>query len=197
MPSGPIIHVVDDDESFQTAIARLLRAAGYQVRTYTNAGHFLLSHLEDAPGCILMDLCMPGPSGLDLQEALATQADQLPIIFLTGYGDIPTTVRAMKAGASDFLTKPVDRDALLNAIQNALTPDPEARLARQQRRTWPRCYATLTAREAEVFERVVAGKMNKEIASELGVAERTVKAHRAQMMEKMHATSVAELVHIA
>jgi len=193
----PIIHVVDDDQSFQTAISRLLRAFGYAVRCYTNAGDFLLAEIDDAPGCILLDVRLPGPSGLDLQRALASRPNPLPIIFLSGYGDIPSSVQAIKAGAMDFLTKPVQRETLLKAIQNALARGIENRVLHDQLRNWRACYNTLTKREAEVFSRVVAGKMNKEIASELGAAERTIKAHRAQVMEKMHAGSIAELVHIA
>jgi len=140
---------------------------------------------------------LPGPSGLDLQRALASRPNPLPIIFLSGYGDIPSSVQAIKAGAMDFLTKPVQRETLLKAIQNALARGIENRVLHDQLRNWRACYNTLTKREAEVFSRVVAGKMNKEIASELGAAERTIKAHRAQVMEKMHAGSIAELVHIA
>lgn len=197
MSRAPIIHVVDDDESFQAAIMRLLRAAGYEARAYKNAGDFLLANLEPAPGCILLDLRMPGPSGLDLQKALAARGDSLPIIFLSGHADIPASVRAIKAGAMDFLTKPVQRETLLNAIENALARGEQNRVMQEQTRKWLESYKSLTRRELEVFERVVAGKMNKEIAEELGAAERTVKAHRAQMMEKMRAASVAELVHIA
>ena len=197
MQQGPIIHVVDDDESFRTALVRLLRAANYEVRTYANAGDFLLRPPEAAPGCILLDVRMPGPSGLTLQEALAAQPEPLPVIFLSGHGDVPTAVRAMKSGAVDFLTKPVERKALLEAIERALARDAQARAARQRLRVWRNRYNGLTAREVEIFERVVSGKMNKEIADELGAAERTIKAHRANVMEKMEAGSVAELVQIA
>jgi len=197
MQESPVIHIVDDDQSFQVAVSRLLRAVGFNVRNYANAGDFLLARTDDSPGCILLDVRMPGPSGLDLQSALSAQIEPLPIIFLSGYGDIPTSVRAIKAGAVDFLTKPVQRETLLSAIQSALARDAERRVVRQRLKTWRDCYDTLTNREQEVFERVVAGKMNKEIAGELGTAERTVKAHRARVMEKMHATSIAELVHIA
>jgi FixJ family two-component response regulator len=197
MQRAPIIHVVDDDESFQTAIARLLRAAGYDVRIYANVGNFLLARLDEAPGCILLDVRMPGFNGLDLQEALAMRTDTLPIIFLSGYGDVPSTVRAMKAGAIDFLTKPVQRQPLLDAIQNALAHDAGERVHKEQLKNWRACYGTLTTREVEVFERVIVGKMNKEIAGELSAAERTIKAHRAQVMKKMQAASLAELVHIA
>jgi FixJ family two-component response regulator len=191
------IHVVDDDDQFQTAIIRLLRAAGYEARGYKNAGEFLLATLAPGSGCILMDIRMPGPSGLDLQQALALRADPLPVIFISGHGDIATSVRAMKAGASDFLTKPIQRDTLLAAIKNALDRYDQERLLRNELTKWRGCYKSLTGRELEVFQRVVAGKMNKEIASELGASERTIKAHRAQVMEKMRATSIAELVHIA
>jgi FixJ family two-component response regulator len=197
MQQGPIIHVVDDDESFRTALVRLLRAANYEVRTYANAGDFLLRPPEAAPGCILLDVRMPGPSGLTLQEALLAQPEPLPVIFLSGHGDVPTAVRAMKSGAVDFLTKPVERKALLEAIERALARDAQARAARQRLRAWRNRYNGLTAREVEIFERVVSGKMNKEIADELGAAERTIKAHRANVMEKMEAGSVAELVQIA
>lgn len=193
----PVIHVVDDDESFQEGMSRLLRAAGYDVRGYVNAGDFLLSHVDDGPGCLLLDVRMPGPSGLELQESLARQVGHLPIIFLSGHGDIPVTVRAIKAGAVDFLTKPVQREVLLDAIRNALAHDLENRASLEQLKIWRARYSTLTPRELEVFERVVAGKMNKVIASELGAGERTVKAHRARVMEKMCAGSLAELVQIA
>lgn len=193
----PIIHVVDDDDSFRTAITRLLTAAGYEVRDYSSAGAFLLTRAGEIPGCVLLDVCMPGPSGLDLQLALAEFDDALPIIFLTGHGDIPMSVRAIKAGAVDFLTKPVDRKTLLAAVQNALAQDARKRLARGKSHEMQSCFESLTARERAVFEHVVAGKLNKNIATELGVSERTVKAYRAQVMEKMHAGSLAELVHIA
>jgi two-component system, LuxR family, response regulator FixJ len=196
-PMEVIVHVVDDDESFHATISRLLRAAGYNVRNHTNVGRFLLTRFDEARGCILLDVRMPGVNGLDLQEALAMRTRTLPIIFLSGYRDVPSTVRAIKAGAIDFLTKPVRRETLLNAIQNALAHDAKERANRELLRHWHTDYETLTPRELEVFSRVVAGKMNKEIAGELKAAERTVKAHRAQVMRKMHASSLAELVHIA
>jgi FixJ family two-component response regulator len=195
--AAPIMHVVDDDESFQIAISRLLQAAGYRVRAYANAGEFLLANPDETPGCILLDNRMPGPGGLELQRALIARPDSLPIIFLSGDYDVPTIVRAMKEGAVDFLTKPVKDQELLSAIQNALARHAQNRLAQEQRRKLCACYAKLTARELEVFEGVVAGRMNKEIAGELGAAERTIKAHRKHVMEKMGATSLAELVHFA
>lgn len=197
MNRAPLIHLVDDDEAFQTAVSRLLRAAGYEVRIYPSAWEFLLTPFDEAPGCVLLDLHLPGPSGLDLQDAIAMKPGQLPIIFVTGYGDIPTTVRAMKAGAVDFLTKPVSKETLLKAVENALAWDEEHRAARNLVQKFRDSFSRLTSREREVFERVVAGRMNKEIAAELGLAERTVKAHRAQLMEKMEVSTLADLVHVA
>jgi FixJ family two-component response regulator len=176
---------------------RLLGAAGYQVRGHASAGEFLLAQPEKTPGCVVLDVQMPGPSGLDLQTAFEARDDALPIIFLTGHGDIPMSVRAMKAGAVDFLTKPVERMALLNAVHNALARDAENRMARDRMSVWRSRFATLTARERAVFTLVVVGKLNKQIATELGASERTVKAHRAQVMEKMQVASLAELVHVA
>jgi FixJ family two-component response regulator len=195
---APIVHVVDDDDSVRTAVVRLLQAAGHEARGYASAGEFLLGRSDrNAPGCMVLDVRMPGPSGLDLQEALARLEVPLPIVFLTGHGDIPMSVRAMKAGAIDFLTKPVSRDALLAAVRTALARDAERRAAHERRHALRARYETLTPREREVFAGVVAGKLNKQIAGELGTAERTVKAHRAQVMEKMQVASVAGLVHVA
>lgn len=197
MQQIPTIHVVDDDESFHMTVSRLLRAAGYEVRSHTDVGHFLLTDFNCEPGCILLDVRMPGVNGLELQEALAMRPETLPVIFLSGYSDVPSTVRAMKAGAIDFLTKPVERKSLLNAVNYAVAQDAKERASREQLRCLRAYHDTLTAREREVFNRVIAGKMNKEIANELSAAERTVKAHRAQVMKKMHVGSIAELVHIA
>jgi FixJ family two-component response regulator len=191
------IHVVDDDESLRTALMRLLRAAGYAVRTYASAGDFLLNKPENAPGCMILDVRMPGPSGFELQEAIAKLEESLPIIFLSGHGDIPMSVRAIKAGAVDFLTKPVRRETLLQAVRTALASSAERRATRELLHSLRSRYESLTAREREVFARVVSGKLNKQIAGELGTCERTVKAHRAHVMEKMQLTSVAELVHAA
>ena len=194
----PIVHVVDDDDSLRKAVTRLLRVAGYDVRAYTSAGDFALASREnDRRGCVLLDVRMPGPSGLDLQEALAREDEPLPVIFLTAHGDVPTSVRTMKAGAVDFLTKPVKRDMLLNAVRTALARDMKAHLSHEQQRDLRARFGKLTARERDVFDLVVAGRLNKQIAAELGMAERTVKAHRAQVMAKMGATSLAELVRLA
>ena len=195
---NPVIHVVDDDESVRTGVVRLLQAAGFEARGYASAGEFLLGRSDrNAPGCVVLDVRMPGPSGLDLQEALARLEVPLPIVFLTGHGDIPMSVRAMKAGAVDFLAKPVSRDTLLASVRAALARDAETRAAREGLRLLRARYETLTPREREVFAGVVAGKLNKQIAADLGTAERTVKAHRAQIMGKMQVASVAALVHVA
>jgi FixJ family two-component response regulator len=196
-PPTPIVHVVDDDESLRTAVARVLRAAGHEVRAYPSAGEFLLGQPADAPGCVVLDVLMPGPSGLDLQEALARRQGALPVVFLTGQGDIAMSVRAMKAGAVDFLTKPVQREALLEAVRNALLRDSRSRADRERDAAVRARFETLTSRERAVFILVTAGKANKQIAAELGISERTVKAHRSQVAEKMQVTSLAELVHIA
>jgi FixJ family two-component response regulator len=194
----PVVHVVDDDDSMRTALDALLRAAGYEVRAHASAAEFLLDRSEcDAPRCLVLDLQMPGLDGLSLQEALAQRNALPPTVFLTGHADIPISVRAMKAGAVDFLTKPVSRDTLLAAVRTALARDAEARSAQDRLRASRARYETLTPREREVFAGVVAGKLNKQIAGELGTTERTIKAHRAQMMEKMRVGSVAELVHLA
>ena len=197
MTSQPVIHLVDDDESLRTALQRLLTAAGYRVRTYASAGEFLLEPPVDTPGCLLLDLRMPGPSGLDLQEALKRHGVRLPVIFLTGHGDLPTGVRAMKAGAVDFLTKPVERETLFAAVAHAFEVDAAQRAARFNHSDLQGRYAQLTARERAVLDGVVAGKLNKQIAGDLGVAERTVKAQRAQVMAKLGATTAAELGRIA
>ena len=195
---APIVHVVDDDDSVRTAVMRVLRAAGYEARGYASAGEFLLERSDgDAPGCAVLDVSMPGPSGLDLQKALAQRDVPVPVVFLTGHGDIPMSVRAMKAGAVDFLTKPVKKEALLAAVTAALARDAETRAGHDRLRALRERYGTLTPREREVFAGVVAGRLNKQIARELDAGERTVKAHRAQVMEKMQVRTVAELVRIA
>ena len=194
----PVVHVVDDDESFRAAILRLLRAAGYEAREYASAGDFLLKLPgPDAYGCLLLDLSMPGPSGLDLQEALNRSPLALPVIFLTGHADVPSSVRAMKAGAADFLTKPVERKPLLAAVQRAIERHAQARSDRDDLAALRARYSSLSERERQVFDAVVLGKLNKQIAADLGAAERTVKAHRARVMEKMAASSVADLVRSA
>lgn len=197
MTLRPVIHVVDDDESVRGAMKRLLVAAGYGVQTYASAGEFLLHPPQDTPGCLLLDLRMPGPSGLDLQESLVRHGVRLPVVFFTGHGDLATGIRAMKAGAVDFLTKPVERKPLLAAIENALRADAARRTSRGADADLRARFAQLTAREREVFGLVVAGQLNKQIAGALGIAERTVKAQRAQVMSKLGAATAAELGRIA
>lgn len=197
MTAPPLIHIVDDDDSLRGAMQRLLMAAGYRVKAYASAGEFLLDPPGEAPGCLLLDLHMPGPSGLDLQQALARHGVRLPVIFLTGHGDLATGIRAMKAGAVDFLTKPVERELLLAAITRALEADAARSAARGAEAELQARFAQLTAREREVLELVVAGRLNKQIADVLGIAERTVKAQRAQVMAKLGAANAAELGRIA
>ena len=195
--ASPTIHIVDDDDSFRRAVSRLLQAAGFAVQGYASAGQFLLAQAGARPGCILLDLHLPGLDGLELQAALVKEDAPLPVVFVTGHGDIPTSVQAMKTGAVDFLTKPVKREALLQAVKAALAQDAERRTGREQSQMVRAAYERLTPREREVFKQVTAGKLNKQIAAELGTAERTVKAHRANIMEKMQVQSLAELVRIA
>lgn len=197
MKPEQVIHVVDDDADFQTAVSRLLRTAGYVVRNYLTAGDFLLRQPADERGCLLLDIQMPGPSGVDLQEALIRQGNPMPVIFITGQADVPSTVRAMKMRPTDFLTKPVGRDILLKAIERGLAIDTENQLERSLLNQWKSLFSTLNLRELDIFERVVAGCMNKEIAADLQVSERTVKAYRANVMNKMCVNSVAQLVQIA
>jgi FixJ family two-component response regulator len=195
--SVAVIHVVDDDDDMRVAMSRLLRAEGYEVQLHSSAGAFLLGLPELGGGCVLLDLEMPGPSGLELQDALRRQRLSIPIVFLTGRGDIASGVRAMKAGAVDFLTKPVEPAALLEAVAAALARDQSVRAVQSEATEASRNYALLTARERSVFAHVVAGEPNKKIGRALGITERTVKAHRSQVMAKMRAPSVARLVHLA
>ena len=193
----PMVHVVDDDESLRTSMLDLLDAAGLDARGYASTGEFLLNPPGDAPGCVLLDVRLPGPSGLDLQQGLERQGIRLPVIFLTGHADVATSVRAMKAGAVDFLEKPVTRHVLLDALRRALAVDAEQRTSREEARRQNMRLAVLTTREREVFDRIVAGKLNKHIADELGIGLRTVKAFRAQLMVKLGVTSAAELGRLA
>jgi RNA polymerase sigma factor (sigma-70 family) len=190
------VHVVDDDASFRTAIERRLKHAGYEVETHSSAQHLLdrLPGGVEKPGCILLDLKMPGMDGLELQDRLTVLGSALPIVFVTGHSDIPTTVRAIKAGAEDFLTKPIPSEQLIAAIERALARWDLAHTQRTELNSFHTLVATLTPRERQVFNLIVRGKMNKQIASELGTTERTVKAHRHEVMEKLQARSLAELV---
>ena len=178
-------------------MTRLLKAAGYETQGYANAGEFLLAAPTAAAGCLVLDVRMPGPSGLELQSALKRQGNRLPIIFLSGHGDIPMSVQAIKDGAVDFLTKPVQRQALLAAVGNALEISRTAYAEQARSEFLQSCFQSLTERERAIFRLVVQGKLNKQIASALGIAERTVKAHRAQVMEKMQVATLADLVRVA
>ena len=190
-----LVHVIDDDASFRTAIERRLKLAGYDVETYSSAQQ-LLDRLPgvEKPGCILLDVQMPDLSGLDLQSRLIERGSILPIIFVTGYADTPATVRAIKAGAEDFLTKPATSTQLIDAIERAMTRYESARRQRNELNSFRGLVASLTPRERQVFNLIIRGKINKQIAHELGTTERTVKAHRHQVMEKMQVHSLAELV---
>ncbi|MFL6591340.1 MAG: response regulator transcription factor [Luteimonas sp.] len=194
---APVVHVIDDDVSVRESLNRLLGAAGFEVRLYDSAGEFLLCKPGDGPGCLLLDIRMPGPSGLDLQRALLQRGESLPVIFLTGFGDIAMSVLAIKRGAVDFLTKPFERGALLAAVNSALERDAIRRERDRGRAELLRDFTALTPRERQVFTLVAVGRLNKQIASSLNTCERTVKAHRAHVMEKLHVRSVAELVHVA
>ncbi len=193
-----LVHLVDDDAPFRRAMGRMLHAAGYEVANYESAQQ-LLDRLPDesGPACILLDVRLPGLSGPELQTQLSERGLGLPIIFLTGYGDIPTSVRAIKAGADDFLTKPIARAKLVTAIEHAIRHYHEAHGQKEQIKLLRGLVGKLTPRERQVFERVVRGKMNKQIAHELGTAERTIKAHRRRVMEKLKVKSLAELVSAA
>lgn len=193
-----VVHIVDDDASFRTAIQRLLGASGYAVETYESAEQLLQRLPDDAgPSCILLDIRIPGLSGPDLQDRLATLGSHLPIVFLTGHADIPTTVKVMKAGAEDLLTKPVTKDELIAAIERAMARSRAWQEKHDQLHSLQKLVDSLTPRERQVFERVARGRMNKEIGRELGATERTIKAHRANIMDKLQIASVAELVLIA
>lgn len=193
----PLIHVVDDDESLRTALLRLLRAAGFDACGHASSGDFLLNPLPDRPGCLLLDVRMPGPSGLELQRALLLRAHSLPIIFLTGQADLADGVQAMKAGAIDFLSKPVTREVLLNAVGRALAVDARQRRERAEADSLQRRFTSLNPRELDVFHLIVTGRLNKQTADALGIAERTVKLYRARVMEKLGVSSAAELGRLA
>jgi FixJ family two-component response regulator len=195
--SDPTVLVVDDDAGLRAAIQGLLRSAGLRSQSYASPQEFLRAPRPDGPACLVLDLQLPGLSGLEVQRALGEAGADLPTIFLTGHGDVPSSVRAMKAGAVEFLTKPFDDEQLLGAIRSALELDREAQEARLRYAEVRGRYACLTGREREVMAHVVAGLLNKQIAGVLGLSEITVKVHRGRLMRKMQAGSVAELVRLA
>ena len=195
--AAPIVFVVDDEPSVCLSMKRLLRSVGLEARTFTSAQEFLLSDRPDAPGCLILDVRLPGLSGLELQVRLAAEKIDLPIIFVTGFGDIPMSVRAMKAGATEFLTKPFREQDLLEAIQRSLEQQRVVRLRSAELRMLQQRYALLTPREREVFPCVTSGLINREVATQLGTSEKTIKVHRGQVMQKMKAKSLAQLIHMA
>ena len=193
----PTVYVVDDDADVLRAIARLLESIGLNVATFSSPHQFLQSYDRNAPGCLVLDLALPGLNGLDVQRVLEQRASVLPIVFLSGRGDIAASVQAMKHGAADFLTKPIDDTALIAAVQEALARDQVVRPAHMERERIGKSLAMLTERERQVFELIVAGRLNKEIAAFLGTTEKTIKFHRGNLMRKMGARVVADLVKLA
>jgi RNA polymerase sigma factor (sigma-70 family) len=192
-----VVYVVDDDASVRRALSRLIHSVGLEVMTFPSAHAFLAFTPSDRPACLVLDVRLPGPSGLDLQAAL-TQADRsVPIVFITGHGNVPTSVRAMKGGAVDFLQKPFNDQELLDCVQRALRRSGEERAERAERSELERRVGSLTPREREVLLLVVAGMLNKQIADKLGIAEKTIKVHRGRVMEKMQADSIADLVRMS
>jgi FixJ family two-component response regulator len=195
--TGAVVYVVDDDPSVCRALARLVRSVGLPVETFPSAAAFLDHPAPDRPACLVLDIRLPGPSGLDLQSALTQARRDIPIIFITGHGDVPTSVRAMKGGAVDFLQKPFNDQDLLDCIHHAISMARQRVAERAERAAVQSRFATLTPREREVLALVVTGRLNKQIADNLGAAEKTVKVHRGRVMEKMQARSVADLVRMA
>ena len=196
MTSAPVVYVIDDDASFRKAVSRLLRSAGLEVEALASAGEFLERPATDRPACLVLDVRMPGPSGMDLQSALEETGRDIPIVFMTGHGDVSTSVRAMKKGAVDFLEKPFRAPELLACVARGLARSRQSRAEGAERVVVERRFATLTSRERDVLGLVVTGMLNKQIAGELGIAEKTVKIHRGHAMQKMEAGSVAELVRM-
>ncbi|MBL8991433.1 MAG: response regulator transcription factor [Phycisphaerae bacterium] len=197
MNQEPTVHLVDDDGAVLRAVSRLLRSEGFRVEQYASAGQFLERHDPSMPGCLVLDLAMPGLDGVQLQRALRESGGTLPIMFLTGRADVPTSVRVMKDGASDLLTKPCDDATLIAAVRRAIEHDSAARQGRASLAAIERAFQTLTTRERQVLKAVASGLLNKQSAASLGITEKTIKVHRARVMTKMGAGSLAELVRMA
>jgi RNA polymerase sigma factor (sigma-70 family) len=197
MNPEPTVFLVDDEASVLKALSRLLRSTGLNVETFGSPQEFLQRHDPQAHGCLVLDVAMPGLNGLDLQRALAAKGTELPIIFLTGRGDIPMSVQAMKQGAVDFLTKPTNDEDLLAAIRAGIDKDRANRQSGVERSKIQQQLARLTPREREVLHHIIAGKLNKQVAADLGIVEKTIKVHRARVMKKMNVRSLAELVRVA
>jgi FixJ family two-component response regulator len=195
--TDPIVFIVDDDDSVRKALTRLIKSVDLTVETFASADDFLKRDSHNGPACLVLDIRMPGLSGLDLQDELVAAGRTLPIIFVSAHGNIPLSVRAMKAGAVDFIEKPFEDQALLDAINQSLKKDRQAKLEQAEVREIQRRADSLTPREREVFALVVSGKLNKQIAFKLGTSERTIKAHRARVMKKMQAKSLADLIRLA
>jgi len=195
--TDPIVFIVDDDDSVRKALTRLIKSVDLNVETFASADDFLKRESHNGPACLVLDIRMPGLSGLDLQDELVAAGLTLPIIFISAHGSIPLSVRAMKAGAVDFIEKPFEDQSLLDAINQSLKKDRRAKLEQAEVREIQRRVDSLTPRELQVFALVVSGKLNKQIAFELGTTERTIKAHRARVMKKMQAKSLADLIRLA
>jgi FixJ family two-component response regulator len=197
MNEATLVHIVDDDDAVRESLGRLLRSHGFGVRLYRSAGEFLLASPIRTPGCVLLDLRMPGPGGLELQESLAKQEDAPAVVFMSGEGDIQSSVLAIRRGAIDFLTKPIEADTLLSAIRAAIDFDAARRSERQRQSDLRRRFAQLTPRERAVFDQVVSGKLNKQIAGTLQTCVRTVKSDRAHVMQTFRVHTLADLVRIS
>ena len=196
-PSSPIVFVVDDDISVRESLELLIRKQGWQPKTFSSGQEFLESARVPVPNCLLLDLSLPGLNGLDLQKRIVIERAEMPIIFITGYGDVPKSVEAMKGGAAEFLTKPLNHEVLLSAIRQSLERSRLALTRQAELQTLRNRYASLTAREREVMAWIVSGLLNKQVGGQMNIAESTVKAHRGQVMQKMNAESLADLVKMA